>query len=176
MPSIHLILCRPLLLVPSTFSSIRVFSNDQGLLHIRWPKYWHFSFNITFLIRSHVILVPVMGNQDYFSLGKTYKAKEVNSLMQRGGNLAKYRDLDLDQDWDGKRAKAFDYRLLPLGTQPVPVQGDPRACRERRMQNPHSARSRVGLESHWEVSVPARSWGRRLIKGRAIQALGKIRR
>ena len=41
MPSNHLILCRPLLLLPSIFPSIRVFSNDS-VLHIRWPKYWSF--------------------------------------------------------------------------------------------------------------------------------------
>ena len=46
MPSNHLILCRPLLLLPSIFSSIRVFSNES-VLHIRWPKYWSFSFNIS---------------------------------------------------------------------------------------------------------------------------------
>ena len=46
MPSNHLILCRPLLLLPSIFPSIRVFSNESAL-HIRWPKYWHFSFNIS---------------------------------------------------------------------------------------------------------------------------------
>ena len=45
MPSNHLILCRPLLLLPSIFPSIRVFSNESAL-HIRWPKYWSFSFNI----------------------------------------------------------------------------------------------------------------------------------
>ena len=45
MPSNHLILCRPLLL-PSTFPSIRDFSNESAL-HIRWPKYWSFSFNIS---------------------------------------------------------------------------------------------------------------------------------
>ena len=45
MPSNHLILCRPLLLLPSIFPSIRVSSNESALL-IRWPKYWHFSFNI----------------------------------------------------------------------------------------------------------------------------------
>ena len=44
MPSNHLILCRPLLLLPSVFPSIRVFSNESAL-HIRWPKYW--SFGIT---------------------------------------------------------------------------------------------------------------------------------
>ena len=46
MPSNHLILCRPLLLLPSVFPSIRVFSNESAL-HIRWPKYWSFSFNIS---------------------------------------------------------------------------------------------------------------------------------
>ena len=46
MPSNHLILCHPLLLPPSIFSSIGVFSNES-VLHIRWPKYWSFSFNIS---------------------------------------------------------------------------------------------------------------------------------
>ena len=46
MPSNHLILCRPLLLWPSIFPSIRVFSNES-VLHIRWPKYWSFSFSIS---------------------------------------------------------------------------------------------------------------------------------
>ena len=46
MPSNHLILCRPLLLLPSVFPSIRVFSNESAL-HIRWPKYRSFSFNIS---------------------------------------------------------------------------------------------------------------------------------
>ena len=46
MPSNHLILCRPLLLLPSIFPSVRVFSNESAL-RIRWPKYWSFSFNIS---------------------------------------------------------------------------------------------------------------------------------
>ena len=46
MPSKHLILCRPLLLPPSIFPSIRVFPNES-VLHIRWPKYWSFSFSIS---------------------------------------------------------------------------------------------------------------------------------
>ena len=45
-PSNHLILCRPLLLLPSIFPSIRVFSNESAL-HIRWPKYWNFRFSIS---------------------------------------------------------------------------------------------------------------------------------
>ena len=46
MPSNHLILCCPFLLLPSIFPSIRVFSNESAL-HIRWPKFWSFSFSIS---------------------------------------------------------------------------------------------------------------------------------
>ena len=46
MPSSHLTLCRPLFLLPSVFPSIRVFSSESAL-HIRWPKYWSFSFSIS---------------------------------------------------------------------------------------------------------------------------------
>ena len=46
MPSNHLILCRPLILLPSIFPSVRVFSNESAL-RTRWPKYWSFSFNIS---------------------------------------------------------------------------------------------------------------------------------
>src|SRR5574340_180604 len=46
MPANHLILCRPLLLLPSIFPSIRVFSNES-VLRIRWPQYWSFSFSIS---------------------------------------------------------------------------------------------------------------------------------
>ena len=46
MPSNHLILCQPLLLQPSIFPSVRVFSNES-VLHITWPKYWSFSFSIS---------------------------------------------------------------------------------------------------------------------------------
>ena len=46
MPSNYLVLCRPLLLLPSIFPSIRVFSNELAF-HIRWPKYWSFSFTIS---------------------------------------------------------------------------------------------------------------------------------
>jgi len=56
MPSNHLILCRPLLLLPSVFPSIRVFSNESVFL-IRWPKYWNFSFNIS-PSNEHSGLIP----------------------------------------------------------------------------------------------------------------------
>ena len=55
MPSSHLILCRPLLLLPSIPPSIRVFSNESAL-HMRWPKYWNFSFSIS-LSKEHPGLI-----------------------------------------------------------------------------------------------------------------------
>ena len=55
MPSNHLILCHPLLLPPSIFPSIRVFPNES-VLHIRWPKYWSFSFSIS-PSNEHSVLV-----------------------------------------------------------------------------------------------------------------------
>ena len=60
MPSNHLNLCHPILLLRSIFPSIRVFPNGS-VLHIRWPKYWSFSFSIS----------PSMNIQDWFPLGWT---------------------------------------------------------------------------------------------------------
>ena len=59
MPSNHLILCRPLLLLPSIFPSIKVFSNESAL-RIRWSKYWSFSFNIS-PAKEHSELIFRMG-------------------------------------------------------------------------------------------------------------------
>ena len=64
MPSNHLILCRPLLLLPSVFPSIRVFSNDSAL-RIRWPKYWSFSFSIS-PFNEHLGLISF--RMDWFDL------------------------------------------------------------------------------------------------------------
>ena len=68
-PSNHLILCLPLLLLPSVFLSIRVFSNES-VLWIRWPKYWGFSFSIS----------PSNDYLDYFPLGLT----GLISLLSKG--------------------------------------------------------------------------------------------
>ena len=69
MPSNHLILCQPLLLLPSIFPRIRVFSNES-VLHIRWPKYWSFRFSISLSKRS----------QGWFPLGLTV----LISLLSKG--------------------------------------------------------------------------------------------
>ena len=58
MPSNHLILCHPLLLPLSIFPSIRVFSNESAL-HIRWPKYWSFSFSVS-PSKEHSVLISFM--------------------------------------------------------------------------------------------------------------------
>ena len=73
MPSNHLILCCPLLLPPSVFPSVRVFSNELAL-HIRWPRYWSFSFSISpsneysgliFFSMDWLDLLAVLGTHGY---------------------------------------------------------------------------------------------------------------
>ena len=73
MPSNHLILCRPLLLPPSIFPSIRVFSNESALL-IRWPKYWSFSFNISPSNEHSGLISFRMGWLDLLSVQVTLKS------------------------------------------------------------------------------------------------------
>ena len=67
MPSNRLILCHPRLFLPSIFPSITVFSNESAL-HIRWPKYWHFSFNIINMVKSAVGLKKVLNPETVHSL------------------------------------------------------------------------------------------------------------
>ena len=82
MPSNHLILCHLLLLLPSIFPSIRVFSNESAL-HIRWPKYWSFSFNIS-LSNEHPGLISFrMGCLDLLAVRGTLK-----SLLQHHSSKA----------------------------------------------------------------------------------------
>ena len=88
LPSNHLILCRPLLLPPSIFPSIRVFSKESAL-HIRWPKYWSFSLNISpsseypGLISFRMDrLIPLQskGLSVSFSLGLSYQEASISLL------------------------------------------------------------------------------------------------
>ena len=82
MPSNHLIFCRPLLLLPSTFPSIRVFSNESAL-HIRWPKYWSFSFNISPFIEHSGLIFFRMDWLDLLAVQGTLK-----SLLQHHNSKA----------------------------------------------------------------------------------------
>ena len=81
MPSNHLILCRPLLLLLTIFPSIRVFSNES-VLRIRWPKYWSFSFNIS-PINEHPGLIFRMDCLDLLAVQGTLK-----SLLQHHSSEA----------------------------------------------------------------------------------------
>ena len=85
MPSNHLILCRPLLLLPSIFPSIRVFYNESTLL-IRWPKYWSFSINISpsnehpGLISFRMDWLDLLTVQGTLESSPTPQFKTINSL------------------------------------------------------------------------------------------------
>ena len=84
MPSNHLILCRPLLLLPSIFPSIRVFSNES-LLPIRWPKYWSFSFSIS-PCNEHPGLISF--RMDWLDL--LVVQGSLNSLLQHDSSTASF--------------------------------------------------------------------------------------
>ena len=85
MPSNHLILCHPLLLPPSIFPNIRVFSNES-VLHIRWPKYWSFSFIISpsnehsGLISFRMDWLDLLAIQGTQESSPTPQFKSINSL------------------------------------------------------------------------------------------------
>ena len=82
MPSNHLILCRPHLLLPSIFPSIRVFSNKSAL-HIRWPKYWSFSFTISCFNVHPGLICFRMDYLDLLAVQATFK-----SLLQHHSSKA----------------------------------------------------------------------------------------
>ena len=81
MPSNQLILCHPLLLLSSDFSSIRVFSNES-VIHIRWPKYWSFSFSIS---PSREYLGLIFFRMDWLDL---LAVQETLSLLQHHSSKA----------------------------------------------------------------------------------------
>ena len=82
MPSKHLILCCPLLLLPSIFPSIRVFSSES-VLYIRWPKYWSFSFSIS---PSNKCSGQISFRIDWFDLLAVQRT--LKSLLQRHSSKA----------------------------------------------------------------------------------------
>ena len=82
MPSNHLILCRPLLLLPSIFPSNRVFSNES-VLHIRWPKFWSFSFSISPSNEYSGLISFKMDQLDLLAVQGTFK-----SLLQHHNSKA----------------------------------------------------------------------------------------
>ena len=100
MPSNHLILCRPLLLLPSLFPSIRVFSNELAL-RIRWPKYWSFSFSSS---PSNEYSGSISFRIDWFDLFAVQGT--LKSLLQ--------------QDSSKASTKCYLYEMLPSRDSVVP--------------------------------------------------------
>ena len=89
MPSNHLILCRPLLLLPSIFPSIRVFSNESAL-RIRWPKYWGFSFNISHSNEHPGLISFRMDWLDLLAVQGTLKSLLQHQLIESNQFVMKY--------------------------------------------------------------------------------------
>ena len=87
MPSNHLILCHPLLLLPSTFPNTRVFSNES-VLCIRWPRYWTFSFSINPSNEYSVLISFMIDWFDLLAVQRTLK-----SLLQHGLKASSLRHL-----------------------------------------------------------------------------------
>ena len=108
MPSNHLILCYPLLLLPSIFPSIRVFSNES-VLRIRWPKYWSFSFSISpcneyselisFRI-NWLDLLPVQGTLKSLLQHHSSKASILWLSLLYGPTLTSIRDYRRNHSFD----------------------------------------------------------------------------
>ena len=123
MPSNHLILCRPLLLLPSIFPSIRVFSNEPAL-HIRWPKYWSFSFNIS-PSNEYSGLIPLRwtgwiflqseGLSRVFSNTTVQKHWESHFLGRLIGSLGVPRERGVWNSQGGRKDKLFCLFLHSLG-------------------------------------------------------------
>ena len=100
MPSNHLILCHPLLLRPSIFPSIRVFSNESALC-IRWPKYWSFSFNISLSNEHSRLQDGLVGSpcspRESQESSPTPQFKSINSLVL--SFLYNHKGFDLGYTW-----------------------------------------------------------------------------
>ena len=109
MPSNHLVLCHPLLLLPSIFPSIRVFSNDELALCIRWPNYWSFSFSIS---PSNEYLELISFRIDWFDLLAVQGT--LKSLLQHPSSKASipwHSVLFMDHIWITEEARKFQKNI-----------------------------------------------------------------
>ena len=102
MPSNHLILCHPFLLLPSIFPCIRVFSNES-VLHIRWPKYWSFSFSMSTSNEYSGLISFRMDWLDLLTVQGTLK-----SLLQHHSSKASLYSSTLTSIHDHWKNHSFD--------------------------------------------------------------------
>ena len=112
MPSNHLILCRPLLLLPSIFPSTRLFSNESAL-HVRWPKYWSFRFSISPSNEYSGLISIRMDWLDLLAVQESLK-----SLLQHHSSKASilwhsaFFIVQLSHGWTGKTIALTRWTLL----------------------------------------------------------------
>ena len=97
MPSNHFILCRPLLLLPSIFPSIRVLSNES-VLHIKWPEYWSFSFSISPSSEYSGLISFRIDRFDLLAVQGTLKSLFLQPLWRTVWRFLKKLDIDLPYD------------------------------------------------------------------------------
>ena len=90
MPSNHLILCHPLLLLPFIFSSIRVFSNES-VVYVSWPRYWSFILQYLTVVNKHKVLLLLQRGKylpvDNFSKSNYYVCLYINIAQRKKKNL-----------------------------------------------------------------------------------------
>ena len=106
MPSNHLILCRPLLLPPSIFPSIRVFSNESAL-YIRWPKYWSFSFSM-----CRVLIFPFIYFTKIYCIPNVYQASLTAQLVKTPPAMQETLVVFLGQENPLEKGKASHSSIL----------------------------------------------------------------
>ena len=137
MPSNRLILCHPLLLLPSIFHSIRVFSNESAPC-IRWPKYWSCSFNISPSIEHPGLISFRMNWLDLLAVQGTLK-----SLLQHQSSKAAI--LDPSASSGGSEVKASTYNAGDLGSIPglgrSPGEGNGNPLQYSCLENPMNERA-----------------------------------
>ena len=114
MPSNHLIFCRPLLLLPSIFPSITVFSNELAL-HIRWPKYWSFNFSIS---PCNEYLGLIFFRTDCFDLLAVQGT--LKSLLQHHSSKASILWLRVRSSVDGGQCQAEKDAMWYVSPTPSP--------------------------------------------------------
>ena len=113
MPSNHLILCSPLLLLPSIFPNIRVFS-DESALHIRWPKYWSFSFDISpsQTVDTKIRLIIFFAAKDGEAVYSQQKQDQELTVADHELIIAKFR-LKLKKVGETTRPFTYDLNQTP---------------------------------------------------------------
>ena len=109
MPTNHLILCRPLLLLPSIFPSARVFSSESTLLLITWPKYWSFSFSITPSSEYSGLISLMMDWLDILAVQGTLKSSPTPQFKSISSSAFTFLyGPTLTSVWDSWKNHSFD--------------------------------------------------------------------